>query len=68
MEMDTKASYEALKTFIDKEEAKRRNSDGYVDFRDKMKQVGDGKGGFVWVRHENVQAWEASHRNVNPSV
>lgn len=68
MQKNTKASYEALKTFIDKEEAKRRKGDGYVDFRDKMKHVSNGRREFVWVRNENVHDWETSHRNVAPSV
>lgn len=68
MERDTKASYDALKTFVGKEEAKMRNDKGYVNFRHKMKLLGDGREGFVWVRNENVQTWEASHPNVITSV
>lgn len=45
MERDAKASYEALKEFIDKQEAKTRNKEEYVNFRDKMRRVGDGQGG-----------------------
>lgn len=67
MEKDAKASYEVLKEFIHEEEAKTRNSVDYVDFRDEMRRVGDGKGGMVWVRNENVLKWEESHRNVSPS-
>ncbi|CAM9929296.1 unnamed protein product [Ectocarpus sp. 6 AP-2014] len=61
MQRDTKASYEALKKFMDKEEIKRckdaKDGDGYVHFRDEMKRVTDGKGGMVWVRNKNVQKW-----------
>ncbi|CAM9419142.1 unnamed protein product [Ectocarpus sp. 12 AP-2014] len=71
MQKDTRASYEALKKFMDKEQVDRlqnaRDGDGYVDFRDKMKRVPDGRGGMVWVRNENVQRWLDSHSNNTPS-
>ncbi|CBJ27067.1 LRR-GTPase of the ROCO family, putative pseudogene [Ectocarpus siliculosus] len=61
MQRDTSASYEALKKFMDKEGLERRkvakDSDGYIDFRDEMKRVTDGRGGVVWVRNENVPTW-----------
>lgn len=61
LQRDAKASYEALKKFMDKEERDRgRNAkdfDGYIDFRKKMERVSDGKGVMVWVRAENVQKW-----------
>ncbi|CAM9550693.1 unnamed protein product [Ectocarpus sp. 12 AP-2014] len=61
LQRDTRASYEALKKFMDKQQNKRdknaRDGDGYIDFRDEMKRVTDGRGGMVWVRNENVQKW-----------
>lgn len=70
MQKDTRASYEALKKFMDKEQGNRlknaRDGDGYVDFREKMKRVADGIGGEVWVRNENVQQWMDSHANAAP--
>ena len=58
----TWSSYNALGDFMKKEEAQRRkkarDGDGYIDFRDKMERVDDGKGGLVWVRKENVQRWK----------
>lgn len=57
MQRDTRASYEALKKFMDKEEMNGREYDGYVDFRDMMQSVTDGNGGMVWVRNENVRKW-----------
>ncbi|CAN0520545.1 unnamed protein product [Ectocarpus sp. 12 AP-2014] len=46
---------------MDKQQNKRdknaRDGDGYIDFRDEMKRVTDGRGGMVWVRNENVQKW-----------
>ncbi|CAN0241331.1 unnamed protein product [Ectocarpus sp. 12 AP-2014] len=46
---------------MDKEQIKRdknaQDGDGYIDFRDEMKRVTDGRGGMVWVRNENVQKW-----------
>ncbi|CAN0476531.1 unnamed protein product [Ectocarpus sp. 12 AP-2014] len=67
MQQDTRASYEAMKKFMDKEQLDRlknaRDGDGYVDFREKMKRVADGMGGEVWVRNENVQQWTDSHAN-----
>lgn len=44
LQRKTRASYETLKEFMDKEE--------------RMKRVSDGKGGMVWVRNENVQQWK----------
>ncbi|CAN0111719.1 unnamed protein product [Ectocarpus sp. 13 AM-2016] len=71
MQKDTRASYEALKKFMDKEQVDRlknaRDGDGYVDFRDKMKRVSDGRGGMVWIRNENVQRWLYLHSNNSPS-
>ncbi|CAM9618996.1 unnamed protein product [Ectocarpus fasciculatus] len=71
MQKDTRASYEALKKFMDKGQVDRlknaRDGDGYIDFRDAMKRVPDGKGGMVWVRNENVQRWLDSHSNAAPS-
>ncbi|CAN0102649.1 unnamed protein product, partial [Scytosiphon promiscuus] len=64
MEQTTRVSYELLKKFMEKEEGQRRKNarfgDGYVDFRDKMEQVSDGKGGMVWIRNENVGKWLSS--------
>lgn len=67
MQRDARASYEALKTFIDKEHLSRRKKAqrvgdgyGYIDFREKMQRVSDGKGGMVWVRTENVEKWRDS--------
>ncbi|CAN0222086.1 unnamed protein product, partial [Ectocarpus fasciculatus] len=61
LQRDTRASYEAVKMFMDKEQIDRvknaRDGDGYIDFRDEMKRVTDGRGGMVWVRNENVQKW-----------
>eukprot|EP00903_Cladosiphon_okamuranus_P017025 g15690.t1 len=55
----TRASYEAIKVFMEKEERKRRrNPSGYVDFRSSMERVPDGDGDLVWVRTENVQKWK----------
>ncbi|CAN0308780.1 unnamed protein product [Ectocarpus sp. 12 AP-2014] len=70
MQQDTRASYETLKKFMDKEQVDRlknaRDGDGYVDFREKMKRVADGMGGEVWVRNENVQQWTDSHAIAAP--
>lgn len=70
MQQDTRDSYEALKKFMDKEQRDRlknaRDGDGYVEFREKMKRVADGRGGMVWVRNENVQQWTDSHANAAP--
>ncbi|CAM9520201.1 unnamed protein product [Ectocarpus sp. 12 AP-2014] len=71
MQTETRASYEALNDFMDKEKLIRRkharDDDGFVDFRDKMKRVTDGRGGMVWVRNENVQKWLDSRSNAAPS-
>lgn len=62
----TASSYGALKTFIDKEkrarERKEKAGDGYVDFRELMERVSDGKGGMVWIRNENVDKWLESRK------
>ncbi|CAM9592450.1 unnamed protein product [Ectocarpus sp. 6 AP-2014] len=67
MQRDTRASFEALKKFMEKEKTNRRKTakdgDGYVDFEDKMKRVEDGKGGMVWVRTENVGQWRQTLRS-----
>ncbi|CAM9212614.1 unnamed protein product [Ectocarpus sp. 8 AP-2014] len=64
LQRDTRASYEALKKFMDKEQIERvknaRDGEGYIDFRDEMKRVTDGRGGMVWVRNDNVQKWLGS--------
>ncbi|CAM9496320.1 unnamed protein product [Ectocarpus sp. 8 AP-2014] len=70
MQRDTRASFEALKKFMDKEELNRRKNakegDGYIDFREKMQRESDGKGGMVWVRIENVQKWRDSLSTAAP--
>lgn len=57
----SKASYEAVKMFITTQEERKeelvRRGNGYVDFRDEMTLVPDGKGGRVWVSNRNVQRW-----------
>ncbi|CAM9732608.1 unnamed protein product [Ectocarpus fasciculatus] len=67
----TRASYEALKVFMENEERKRRKNardgDGYIDFRDTMKRLPDGRGGEVWVRNENVRKWLDSNLSLAPS-
>ncbi|CAN0283564.1 unnamed protein product [Ectocarpus sp. 12 AP-2014] len=71
LQRDTRASYEALKKFMDKEQIERvknaRDGDGYVDFRDEMKRVTDGRGGLVWVRNENVKKWLNSRSIAAPT-
>ncbi|CAM9739665.1 unnamed protein product [Ectocarpus sp. 4 AP-2014] len=71
MQRVTQASYEALKKFMEKEERSRRKNakdgDGYIDFRDRMTPVSDGKGGAVWVRNENEQKWLESISSTAPS-
>ncbi|CAN0153198.1 unnamed protein product, partial [Ectocarpus sp. 12 AP-2014] len=48
MQRVTQASYEALKKFMEKAERSRRKNakdgDGYIDFRDRMTRVRDGRG------------------------
>eukprot|EP00752_Nemacystus_decipiens_P012229 g10841.t1 len=70
MQRDTRASYEALKDFMEREDRKRRKNakddDGYIDFSERMQRLSDGKGGMVWVRTENVQRWRDSHPNSAP--
>lgn len=72
MQNDTRAVYEALKKFMDKRQVDRRTNardgDGYVDFRDEMKRVPDGRGGMVCFRNRNVQRWLDSHSNTAPST
>ncbi|CAN0385886.1 unnamed protein product [Ectocarpus fasciculatus] len=57
---------------MDKEQIDRvknaRDGDGYIDFRDEMKRVADGRGGMVWVRNENVQKWLDSRSTAAPST
>ncbi|CBJ27058.1 LRR-GTPase of the ROCO family, putative pseudogene [Ectocarpus siliculosus] len=64
LQRDTRASYEALKVFMGNEEPRRRKNardgDGYIDLRDEMKRVIDGRGGMVWVRNENNHKWRES--------
>ncbi|CAM9860687.1 unnamed protein product [Ectocarpus sp. 12 AP-2014] len=71
LQRDTRASYEALKKFMDKEQIERvknaRDGDCYIDFRDEMKRVPDGRGGMVWVRNENVQKWLDSRSIAAPT-
>ncbi|CAN0531887.1 unnamed protein product [Ectocarpus sp. 8 AP-2014] len=71
LQRDTRASYEALKVFMENEERRRRKNakdgDGYIDFRDKMKLLPDGRGGEVWIRNENVQKWLDSNSSPAPS-
>lgn len=70
LQRDTRAAYEALQKFMDKEQNDRvkdaRDGDGYIDFGDKMKRVDDGRGGMVWVRNENVQKWLDSRSTAAP--
>lgn len=63
MQVASKESYEALKTFMDEERRNKdaRAGDGYVDFTNEMERVADGKGGMVWVSNGNVQSWLDSH-------
>lgn len=71
MQKDVRDSYEALEKFMNKEKLNRRKNardgDGYIDFREKMQRVEDGKGGMVWVRTENVQKWRDSFSTAAPS-
>ncbi|CAN0410998.1 unnamed protein product, partial [Ectocarpus sp. 8 AP-2014] len=61
LQRDTRASYEALKVFMENEERTRRKNardgDGYIDLRDEMKRFPDGRGGEVWIRNANVRKW-----------
>lgn len=70
IQRDVRASYEALKRFMDKEKHDRRKSakegDGYIDFTEKMQRVSDGRGGRVWVRTENVRRWRNSLSTAAP--
>ncbi|CAB1115503.1 unnamed protein product [Ectocarpus sp. CCAP 1310/34] len=71
MQRDTRASYEALKVFMENEERRRRKNardgDGYIDFREEMKRVTNGRGGMVWVRNDNVQKWLESRSTAAPT-
>ncbi|CBJ32718.1 LRR-GTPase of the ROCO family, incomplete sequence [Ectocarpus siliculosus] len=71
LQRDTRASYEALKVFMENEERRRRKNardgDGYIEFREEMKRLPDGRGGEVWVRNENVRKWLASNSSPAPS-
>ncbi|CAM9864587.1 unnamed protein product [Ectocarpus fasciculatus] len=69
MRKETRASYDALQGFMGKLERSKhaRRDDGYVDFRDNMQRVSDGRGALVWVRNENVQRWLDSRSNAVPS-
>lgn len=59
MQRVTRASYQAIKVFMEQEERKRRqNPSDCVDFRSSMERVHDGDGELVWVRTENVQKWK----------
>ncbi|CBJ26200.1 LRR-GTPase of the ROCO family [Ectocarpus siliculosus] len=69
MQKQTRASYEALTELMGKLERRKdaRDGDGYVDFRENMQRLSDGRGGEVWVRNENVQKWLDSHSSAAPS-
>ncbi|CBN78371.1 LRR-GTPase of the ROCO family, putative pseudogene [Ectocarpus siliculosus] len=58
MQQDARASYEAVKKCMEKEEFSRRKTarrgDGYIDFRDEVTRVTDGRGRMEWVRKRNV--------------
>ena len=64
MQRHARASYKILKEFMEEKELQRRGTakegDSYIDFRESMQRVEDGKGGMVWVRTENVQTWRDS--------
>ncbi|CBJ33700.1 LRR-GTPase of the ROCO family, putative pseudogene [Ectocarpus siliculosus] len=57
LQRDTRASYEALKVFMENEERRR----------EEMKRHSDGRGGMVWVRNDNVQKWLDSHSTAAPT-
>ncbi|CAM9526964.1 unnamed protein product [Ectocarpus sp. 4 AP-2014] len=70
MQRDASASYEVLKEFMEKKLDRGKNTeglDGYIDFREKMQRVSDGRGGMVWVRIENVREWRNSLSSAAPS-
>ncbi|CAM9391565.1 unnamed protein product [Ectocarpus fasciculatus] len=70
MQRDANASYEVLKEFMEKKldgGKSTKGRDGYIDFREKMQRVSDGRGGMVWVRTENVRKWRASLPSAAPS-
>lgn len=70
MQREGRASYETLKAFIERKESKRRTNatedDRYIDFRDRMQRLSDGRGGMLWVRNENVRRWLDSLATVAP--
>ena len=70
IQRDVRASYEALKKFMDKEKHDRRKNaregDGYIAFTEKMQRESDGRGRMVWVRTENVQKWRDSLSTTAP--
>ncbi|CAN0090156.1 unnamed protein product [Ectocarpus sp. 12 AP-2014] len=72
MQQDARASYEAVKKFMEKEELSRRKTvrrgDGCIDFRDEMTRVADGRGRMEWVRRKNVQKWLDSHSIAAPTT
>lgn len=60
MQRASKASYKALKAFMEKEEGRKkpaRRGNGYVDFRDSMECVPDREKGMVWVSKKNAKSW-----------
>ena len=70
MQRDANVSYEVLKEFMEKKLDGGKNTkgrDGYVDFREKMQRVSDGRGGMVWVRTENVRKWRDPLSSAAPS-
>ncbi|CAN0126323.1 unnamed protein product [Ectocarpus sp. 12 AP-2014] len=69
MQKQTRYSYEALTEFVAKLKRCKdaRDGDGYVDFRENMLRLSDGRVGEVWVRNENVQKWLDSHSSAAPS-
>ncbi|CAM9824534.1 unnamed protein product [Ectocarpus fasciculatus] len=70
MQRDASASYEVLKEFMEKKldaGKSTKGRDGYIDFREKMQRVSDGRGGMVWVRTENVRKWRDSLSSAAPS-
>ncbi|CAB1115506.1 unnamed protein product [Ectocarpus sp. CCAP 1310/34] len=44
-----------------------RDGDGYIDFREEMKRLTNGRGGMVWVRNDNVQKWLDLHATAAPT-
>lgn len=66
MQRDKRASYAAIAEFMTKEDARRRKKartgDGYIDFRDSMERVHDGKGGLMWVHTDSVNSGRTRFR------